>query len=568
MMRQYDVIIRGGTVVDGTGRHPFDGDVAISAGRIAAVGKIAGSAAEELDARGRIVTPGFIDIHTHYDGHAVWSERLNPSSLHGVTTAITGNCGVGFAPCKPHDRERLVSLMEGIEDIPEIVLTDGLTWDWESFPDFLDVLASRRFDMDVAAYLPHAPLRVFVMGERAAAREPASAEDIEQMRRIVSGAISAGAMGFATSRTLNHRSREGWLTPSYAAGEDELLGIAEAMRVCGSGAIQLISDFDNVDVEFNMLERVVAASSRPGMVTLLQQAHVPDRWRAILDRIEQANARGVPIKAQIGPRPIGALLGLELILNPFSNCPSYAAVAGLPFKQRLAALRATDLRERLIAEQPGSISGMRAGSWHFENLFPMSDPPCYEPKPEESIAARAAAMDMNPVDYAYDLLIADGGKGIIFMPASNYVDGSVAAVETMLGSKHTLIGLGDGGAHCSTICDSSFPTYLLARWVGNGSCRMPVERAVQMLTADNAFVMGLRDRGTIKVGQRADLNIIDLDHLQLRIPEIVYDLPLGRGRLEQRAVGYDATIVAGTLTYRGGEPTGALPGRLVRSKAA
>ena len=561
----HDLVIRGGLVVDGTGAAPFAADVAIAGGRIAAIGPVADAGREEIDAAGRIVTPGFVDIHTHYDGHAVWGERLAPSSAHGVTTAIIGNCGVGFAPCRPGDRERLVSLMEGIEDIPEIVLTDGLTWDWESFPDFLAVLAGRRYDMDVAAYIPHAPLRVYIMGERAAAHEPANAADLERMGSIVAEAMAAGAMGFSTSRTLTHRANDGWLTPSYAAGERELAAIAVAMGRSGAGALQLISDFDDVDGEFDMLERVAAAAGRPAWISLLQQAHVPDRWRAVLARIDRANARGIAIRAQVAPRPVGAFLGLELHLNPFSPCPSHAAIAGRPFDERLAAMRDPDLRARLIAEQPASVSGIRAAAWRFENLFPLADPPCYEPTPEQSIAARAAAASVDPVEYAYDLLVAGDGKAIVFMPTSNFVGGSTAAVATMLRSEHALLGLGDGGAHCSTICDASFPTYLLTRWARDGDIGLTIARAVRMLSADNAAAMGLDDRGTIAVGKRADLNVIDVDRLALHRPAIVHDLPLGRGRLHQRADGYDATIVAGTPTYRHGLATGALPGRLVRA---
>jgi len=563
----FDLVVRGGQVVDGTGRAPFEADVAMEGGRIVAVGEIQARGTEEIDARGRIVTPGFVDIHTHYDGHAVWAERLNPSSYHGVTTSVMGNCGVGFAPCRPSDRDRLVSLMEGVEDIPEVVLTAGLTWDWESFPDYLNRLAERRYDMDVAAYLPHAPLRVFVMGERAAAREPATPDDVRQMQVLAREAMNAGAMGFSTSRTLNHRARDGWLTPSYAAGEDELTGIGQALREVGSGALQLISDFEAVDVEFDMLERVAAASRRPLWISLMQHAWEPERWRAVLDRIEQANARGVQIKAQVAPRPIGALLGLELFQHPFSRCPSYAPIADLSFEQRRLALADPELRARLIAEQPASIDGLRAKAWSLDNLFPMTDPPNYEPAPETSIAAVARARGTSPVEYAYDLLLEDGGKRIIYMPTSNYVGCSSDATRTMLHHDQTLVGLGDGGAHCSTICDASFPTYLMARWVGDRAGAFPLERAVQMLTADNAAAMGLTDRGQIRLGARADLNVIDLDHIGLHIPEMVYDLPMGQGRLRQRSRGYDATVVAGAVTYREGEATGVLPGRLVRGSA-
>jgi N-acyl-D-aspartate/D-glutamate deacylase len=560
----FDLVIRGGTVVDGTGCAPTPADVAVSDGMIVRVGKVDGHGAEEIDARGKLVTPGFVDIHTHYDGHAVWAERLNPSSFHGVTTVVMGNCGVGFAPCRPEDRDRLVKLMEGVEDIPEVVMATGLTWDWQSFPEYLDRLSERHYDMDVAAYLPHAPLRMFVMGKRASDKQPATPDDVAQMRAIATEAIRAGAMGFSTSRSLNHRARDGSLTPSYAADEEELAGIAAGLADAGAGIMQLISDFDDVEPEFAMLRRVAERSGRPVSMALLQHSFAPKRWEKLLGMIEQANDQGIRMTGQVAPRPIGVLLGLELAQNPFSDCPSFQPLQDMPLDERLAAMREPELRTRLIAEQPTSVTGQRATFFGLDNMFPMTDPPNYEPGPEDSIEARARARGISPVEHAYDITTADGGKRLIYLPAHNYVEGKIHAVREMIAHRDTLIGLSDGGAHCSTICDASFPTSMMTRWAGGSDDALPPAIVVKALTSDTAHAVGLNDRGIIKEGMRADINVIDLDRMVLKLPEMVYDLPFGRGRLGQKAQGYDATIVAGVVTYRGGKATGALPGRLVR----
>ena len=504
-----------------------------------------------------------MDIHTHYDGHAIWEDRLNPSSFHGVTTVVMGNCGVGFAPCKPHDRDRLVSLMEGVEDVPEVVMTSGLTWDWERFPEYLDRLGERTYDMDVAAYLPHAPLRVFVMGKRATARDPATPEDVAVMRTIAREAIAAGALGFSTSRTLNHRARDGWLTPSYAAGERELTGIAAGLADAGSGVLQLISDFDTVEPEFAMLQRVAQSSGRPLSISLMQQSHAPERWKSVLQLIDRANSDGIEVTAQVAPRPVGAILGLEAFHNPFSFCPAYGAIEDLSFGERLQAMRDPEVRRRLVSEFPEAVSGKRASYWRLENMYPMADRPDYEPLAGDSIAGQAKNLGISPVEHAYDLTIAEGGKRMIYMPTSNYVGGKIDAVRTMLANPHTLIGLGDGGAHCSSICDASFQTYAMSRWA-KGDDGLTMAQVVGKLTWNNAKFMRLADRGLLKPGMRADINVINPDEVGLFAPEMVYDLPTGRGRLRQRASGYDLTIVAGVPTYRDGLATDELPGRLVR----
>ncbi len=569
MTAQYDLVVRGGTIVDGTGNPRFRGDVAVKDGMIAAVGSFEGTGREEIDAAGRIVTPGFVDIHTHYDGHATWTDRMLPSSQHGVTTVLAGNCGVGFAPCKPHDRDRLMALMEGVEDIPEPVMAAGLPWNWESFPDYLDSIQHREYDIDIATQVPHAPLRVFVMGERAGDRDPATPEDIEQMARLAREAIEAGALGFSTSRTINHKANDGTLTYSYSAASDELAGIARGVAESGKGVLQFISDFDDIDSEFGIVERMVAESGRPLSLSLLQSPRHPDNWRDVLARVEQARAGGAPIRAQIAGRPVGLIVGLAFSRHPFIACPSYQEVAHLDLSERIAALRDPARKARILAEQAvltDEASMMLAS--RFGGMYEMTDDPDYEPKTSDSIAARAQAQGKTGAEMAYDVLVE--GSGVIYAPAANYLDNSLVPIRTMMAHEATTFGLGDGGAHCSMICDASLPTYYLKRWVApdgvsdDAEGRMPLEEVIRKLTTDTADLVGLGDRGQIKVGLRGDLNVIDMDNVMLMKPESIGDLPNGAKRLHQRAQGYDATIVAGQVTYRKGEPTGALPGRLVR----
>jgi N-acyl-D-amino-acid deacylase len=568
MSQTYDLVVRNGTIVDGSGGPGFIGDVAIRRGVIAAVGEVDGSAPEEIDGTGRLVTPGFVDIHTHYDGHVTWANRLGPSSSHGVTTVVMGNCGVGFAPCKPEDRERLVQLMEGVEDIPEVVMTAGLPWDWTSFPDYMDRLAERQFDMDVATQVPHAPLRVFVMGDRAAARQPATAEDIAQMSALARQAVEAGALGFSTSRSLNHKASDGTVTPSYAAASDELAAIAAGVGTLGRGVLQFISDFDDVDAEFRIARRMVEESGRPLSMSLIQFPHVPDRWRLVLDRIEEANAEGVAIKGQVCGRPIGIMLGLELGRHPFMRTAGWREVAHLPSRPRLTALRETDRRSAILAEHArDGTTGANTLFVNFAQMYDFDAAGGYEPAFEQSLAAQAASRGIDPAAFTYDLLTGGDGDTVLYMPAANYAGNSIAAMEVMLASEHTILGLGDGGAHCGLICDASLPTYMIQRWSDSGDGHVPIEDVVRALTAETAGAVGLGDRGRIAVGLRADLNVVDSNRLTLQRPRMVGDLPGGAGRLDQPADGYDATIVAGQVTYAHGEPTGALPGRLVRGGA-
>lgn len=561
MTEKFDLIIRGGTILDGTGSPEFQADIGIRNGLIAAIGDLRHDADEIVDAEGLLVTPGFVDIHTHYDGHVTWANHLEPSASHGVTTVVTGNCGVGFAPCKPEDRERLIRLMEGVEDIPSPVLATGLPWTWESFPDFLDFLQDRTFDVDVAVQLPHAPLRVYAMGERGAAGEAANAEDIAVMRRLAEEAVKAGALGFTTSRSLNHRASDGTPTPSLKATEAELTGIALGLKDAGTGVLQLISDFKEAEAEFEMLKRIAASSGRPMSFTLLQLPGAPQLWRQILSWIADANADGLNMKAQVCGRPVGALAGLHLSFNPFSFCPSYADLAHLPLPDRVAALRQPERRAAILAEFPGrSDLPIAAVVSNLDNCFLLGDPLNYEPDPSDSIAAQARRRGSTAAALAYDLLAEGDGETILYIPALNYADGTMAAAEVMLQDPHAILGLGDGGAHCGIICDASFTTYMLTRW----SSLLTMPRVIKALTADTARAVGLNDRGVLAPGYRADLNIIDTGSLRLHKPEMVVDLPEQGSRLHQKADGYMATIVGGTITRQNGLPTGALPGRLIR----
>ena len=567
MAERPELVIRGGTVIDGTGADAVEADIAVRQGLIAEVGQIAEAGVEEIDAKGKLVTPGFVDVHTHYDAQATWAERIEPSSNNGVTTALMGNCGVGFAPVRPDDHDRLISLMEGVEDIPEVVMREGLPWKWASFPDYLDFLASRRFDIDLAAQVPHAALRVFVMGERGADREEASAEDRATMARLAAEGIAAGAFGFSTSRLLQHRTAEGEPIPSYGAAEAELQEIAAAVGEIGRGWLQVVGDYgDAIDQEFGILERLVEQSGRPLTFTLLQTRRFPDQWRDLLERTAAANARGLPIYGQIRGRPTSTLLGFELSENPFLGCPSWASVADLPFEERFVALRDPSFRARILTE-PGGTRGQIKRLRDWEWLFPMEDPPDYEPSPEASIGARARRQGIAPEALAYDCLMERNGRGVLYHPMTNYGDGDMAAVHEMLGHPNTLIGLGDGGAHVGIMCDATDMIHGLTHWVRDRQRgpKRPLEDMVRRLTSANADAMELKDRGRIAPGLRADINVIDYDRLQLQTPEIRYDLPAGGKRLIQRSEGFVATLVAGEAIWREGEATGALPGRLVRS---
>ena len=565
----HDLVIRHGIVIDGTGGDPIEADVAVSNGRIAAIGPNLPRGQEEIDARGKIVTPGFIDPHSHYDAQATWSSRITPSSWNGVTTTLIGNCGVGFAPCKPDQRDMLVKLMEGVEDIPEVVLTEGLPWNWQSFPEYLDALESRPFDLDVATQVPHAALRVFVMGDRGLAREPATQADSDRMAQLAAEGIKAGALGFSTSRTINHKTKRGELIPTLQAEEAELTTIGKALGGIDAGWLQVISDFDEPEAEFAMLRRITAASGRKMAITILQRDAKPEEWRRITGWIAEANASGVAMLGQVLTRATGILLGLEISQNPFHGRPSYTAIAGLPLADRVAAMRDPETRKRILSETiPDKSLERRVSQWN--RIFPLSDPPNYEPSPDQSIAAIAARRGRDPADLAYDLLLENDGKTILYRPLSNYTEGNLNTVHDMLTHPATIVGLGDGGAHVGMLCDSSALTTMLTHWTRDRAIgpRFALPWAIRRVTLDSAAAIGLHDRGVVKPGYKADLNVIDYDRLALHTPRVVYDLPSGGRRVIQTASGYEATIVSGVPVYREGEATGVLPGRLVRGAKA
>jgi len=566
----FDLLIKGGTIVDGLGGEPYVGDVAVSDGVIAAVGTVRGDAASVIDATGLLVTPGFVDLHTHYDGQAIWSDRMTPSSHHGVTTAVMGNCGVGFAPCRAADHDVLVDVMAGVEDIPGVVMVDGLPWDWETFPEFMDALSARQRDIDVAAYLPHSPLRVYVMGQRGANREPATPDDLARMRALAKEAIETGAIGFASSRFAFHKTGSGELIPTYGAAQDEIAAIAAGVADGGGGLIQFVPDIPAGGYE-PVLQQVFEAAQDAGLpVTFsLATGNSGDPiWPDAITMIEKFNAAGGAITAQMFPRPIGLVIGLELTGNPFVLYPSYQAIAHLPLAERVAEMRKPEVRERILADKPRSDGHpllYLAQAWDW--IFPLGDDPDYEPAASTSIAARAHARGVSPKEEAYDRLLDENGHAMLLVAMGNYENNSLDTVGELLRRDDIVLGLGDGGAHYGMICDASFPTFLLAHWARDrASGRMSVAEVVKELTSVPARVAGLADRGRIAVGYKADLNVIDHAGLRLHRPTITYDLPAGGRRLDQTADGYVVTIVSGEIIVENGQPTAARPGRLVRGR--
>ncbi len=564
-----DLVIRGGTIIDGSGEASYRADLAVTGGVISAIGLNLPRGAEEIDATDRIVTPGFVDVHTHYDAQVTWSNRINPSSWNGVTTVMIGNCGVGFAPCKPHQRDKLVELMEGVEDIPEPVLTEGLPWNWETFSDYLDALDAREFDLDVVTQVPHAALRVYVMGDRGVAREDATAEDRAEMARLAAEGIRAGALGFSTSRTINHRTVAGAYTPTLGAAEAELIEISRAVGEAGGGWLQVISDFDDPAAEMSLLRRMAKTSGRPMTITVLQRDNRPELWRETMADIADANADGAKIVGQVLTRPTGIMLGFEISLNPFMSCAAWREISDLPIEWKVERLRDPAFRKRILTErQEEHLMHGRVTKW--ERIFPLGDPPNYEPSPDMSVAARADREGRSPEEVCFDLLMENDGRAILYRPLSNYAYGDLDTVRDMMQHPNSLVGLGDGGAHVGVLTDASAITYLLTHWTRDRSRgdKLPLPWAVKRLSRDNAEAIGLRDRGLLAVGKKADINVIDYDNLKIRPPEVLYDLPAGGKRMVQRTEGYEATIVSGKVVYRNGVATDALPGRLVRGARA
>jgi len=554
----HEIVIRGGTVADGTGASLRRADVAIDHGRITEVGTLSAPGQDEIDADGLLVAPGWVDIHTHYDGQATWDPLITPSSWQGVTTVVMGNCGVGFAPVKPDKREWLIALMEGVEDIPGTALHEGIRWDWETFPEYLDALEAAPHAIDVAAQVPHAALRGYVMGDRGADHEARpTAGEIEEMGRLAAEAVEAGAFGFSTSRTVAHRSADGRPTPSLTATADELVGIARAVGATGRGVLQVVADFVDLDREFALLRSMAEVSGRPLSITTLQRPEFDEgEYRRILDLIEAAGRDGLEVRGQVAARPVGLILTLDGRVHPLLPSATYQRLAHLPVAERATELERPEVRTAVLGEV--AEAARRGGDVlsRFPLAFALGDPPRYDQDPSEAVDAAGA----------YDALLRGGGRGALYVPVMNYVGRSMQATREMLVHPRTVPGLGDAGAHCTMICDGSFPTYLLQYWGRDAPVddRLPIEWIVQRQCADTASAVGLGDRGVLEPGRRADVNLIDLEALAVRAPEMLFDLPAGGKRLVQRAEGYRATLVAGQIVMRDGEPTGALPGRLVR----
>ncbi|HTA99472.1 MAG TPA: amidohydrolase family protein [Bradyrhizobium sp.] len=566
MANKPDLVIRGGTVADGLGGELFEADVAITDGRISEVGRVAGHGKEEIDAKGKLVAPGFVDVHTHYDGQVTWSHDITPSSQNGVTTAVMGNCGVGFAPCRPSDHVRLIQLMEGVEDIPEPVLSAGIPWAWESFPDYMDWLSKRQFDMDIGAQLPHAALRVYVMGERGSRRDPSTADDNKAMAALAGDAVRAGALGFSTSRTLNHRTSTGDYTPTLKAGEDELTAIAGAMHGAGRSVFQFVLDLSTIHEDLPMMLRVAENTKIPVTFSVTQNDKAPQRWRQTFDTIAEASKRGLSITTQIAARPVGLMLGLELSRNPFQTHPSYQAIAHLPLAERVKRMRQPEMRAAILGEHATSTDDPLFFRPNYDKMYLLGNPPDYEQPLENALGPQARRQGRQPEELAYDAMLADEGRGMLYVTFLNYVDGNLDATREMLSAPHSVPGLSDGGAHCGIICDASFPTFLLTHWTRDRKRgeKLSIPFVVAAQSRKTALSVGLLDRGVIAPGYKADVNIIDYDRLHLHPPKVHYDLPVGGRRLMQQVDGYDATIVSGVVTRRGGAATGARPGRLVR----
>jgi N-acyl-D-aspartate/D-glutamate deacylase len=561
-----DLVIRNAEIVDGNGAPPFRGDLSVCDGLIAEVGKVDARGRREINADGLVLAPGWVDVHTHYDGQASWDRFLTPTSLHGVTTAVMGNCGVGFAPVAPALRDYLIELMEGVEDIPGTALHEGIDWQWETYPQFLDHLGRQCFALDLGSYLPHGALRVAVMGKRGARHdEVPTPEERCKLTALSRQALAAGALGISTSRTVNQRAPDGSHTPTYSATLAELMALSEALRESGAGLLQAVADFDDVEQEFELFRKLAAHSGRPVSLAVNQRFDRPDDWRRVLALISQANAEGLSMNAQVAVRPIGVLMGFQTSVQPFMASETFRSLAGLGHEEKIARLRDPALRKRLCSERPPPGSLAEVIAWSFDHVFLLEDPPDFEPGPQKSIATLAWQHGCEPIQAAYDAMLADGGRGLLFRPAMNYAGGNLDVCREMLTHPHTIPGLSDGGAHCATICDASFPTSLLQLWVRERRGeRLPLEYVVKRQAADTAALVGFDDRGRLLPGLRADLNLIDLANVGLCPPAMVYDLPAGGGRLVQGASGYHMTFVAGVCTRESGEFTGELPGKLRR----
>ncbi|GMU79943.1 MAG: amidohydrolase [Acidimicrobiia bacterium] len=567
----HDLVIRNGTVVDGTGSAAFTADVAVDDGRITAVGAVDAGGREEIDAAGKIVTPGFVDVHTHYDGQVTWDATLAPSSWHGVTTVVMGNCGVGFAPAAPDRHQWLIGLMEGVEDIPGTALAEGIRWGWETFPEFLDFLDAQPLMLDVGTQVPHGAVRGYVMGDRGARNEPATPDDIAAMARIAQEGVEAGALGVSTSRTIAHRAIDGEPVPGTFAAEDELFALGRALAAAGTGVFELApagvmgEDLAAPEREMDWMIRLTEETGRPLTFALLQHDLEPDQWRKMLDLVGEVHARGIPIRPQVAGRPLGLLLGLQTF-HALRDRPSYRAIEHLSLDERVAAMQDPATRARILAEAPEADPRTAFIGLGLDRTFPLGDPPDYEPDPSESIAAHAERAGVDPWSLYYDLLLEDGGRQLLLRPLLGYARFTQDPIREMVLHPATALGLGDGGAHVGAICDASIETYMLTHWVRDRTRgeRLPLELVIRKMTSDTASLYGLTDRGVVAPGKKADLNVIDLERLTLHRPEMHHDLPANAPRLLQAADGYEATIVGGQVVRRDGVDTGARPGVLLR----
>ena len=562
-MAEYDLIIRNGHVVDGSGGKSGILDVAVKDGLIQAVGEnLPDTASNEIDAAGLIVTPGFVDVHTHYDGQATWDSHLNPSSNLGTTTVVMGNCGVGFAPCKPEDRDVLIQLMEGVEEIPETAMAEGLPWTWESFPEYLDTLDAKPRDIDIAALVPHGPVRVFVMGERAVNRETATDEDISKMQAVIEESVNAGGVGFSTSRTLVHRTSTGSPVPTYKAATHELKQLGMVLSGEKGHVFQLISDWEDLDEEFSILRSTSESTGAKGTFTLLHLDNQPDLWRQQLDHIEHAQSEGLDIRGQVLSRPVGMLMGHPASMSPFSPRPTFRSLEDLPWNEKIAKLKTPEIKSQILGEdidQPHIF--VKLFSRRFDKMYPLEEPIEYLPTPDTSVSARAQAEGVEPVEWLYDYFLGNNGNNLIYIPAANFSD----HIPELLTHPNTVSALGDGGAHVGSICDASANIYVITKWVKERKS-FELEKAIHLLTRQPAELYSLKDRGLIAPGYKADINLIDYEALSLKTPHIVNDLPAGGKRLLQHANGIVSTMVSGTVIYQSGEATGALPGKLVRGQ--
>jgi len=563
----HDLVIRGASIVDGSGEPAYTGDLAINNGTIEQVGGRAGAGRREIDADGCLVTPGWIDIHTHYDGQATWDPYLSPSTWHGVTTAIMGNCGVGFAPVKPERREWLIKVMEGVEDIPGTVLSEGIQWDWETFPEYLDALDRRPKALDIGAQIPHSAVRAYVMGDRGIHHDEASPKDLQAMRQIVREAMQAGAVGFSTSRTFLHKYDERKYPPGTFATDEEISSLGAVLGEVGHGVFQMTANHPAMEAELPWLEHLARHNKLPVLFNLQQTDAAPDVWKQITRTLDRARDEQVPLMAGISGRPLGILFSWESTLHPFIAHPTFMALQDLPFAQRLERLRDREVRARIMSEERGLLDRRAQTLFNsFHKIYRLGSDPDYEPLPEESVAAMAARSGRPPLEIVYDLMLENDGKAILYYPSFNYSYENLDHLHELMQHANTVNSLSDGGAHCGYICDVSMPSFMLSFWTRDRKRGplLPLEHIVKRQTLDTAAIYGLHDRGLLRAGYKADVNIIDPNAIKVHCPEMVFDLPAGGRRLVQRADGYLATVVNGLPIFEMGEATGALPGKLLR----